>query len=284
MTEENRLGKGLAALISSQEISNESGAYNENFDITKIEANPYQPRMHIKPEDLIELADSIREHGVIQPLIITKDEKSNKYYLIAGERRFRASQLAGLKKVPVVVKESSPQEMLELALIENIQREDLNAVEEATAFRQLQEEFGMKQSDIAKKVGLSRVAVTNKIRILGLPEEVKEAILNGKITEGHARALLGLSDKDSIVAAMDIVIKRELSVRDTEAMVRKINYGRGTTRSKLKKLDEETEDIANRIAKRLGVQAKIIPLSRGGKITIRFSSKTELRDILKKIS
>lgn len=284
MTEENRLGKGLAALINSQEISNESGAYNENFDITKIEANPYQPRMHIKPEDLIELADSIREHGVIQPLIITKDEKSDKYYLIAGERRFRASQLAGLKKVPVVVKESSPQEMLELALIENIQREDLNAVEEATAFRQLQEEFGMKQSDIAKKVGLSRVAVTNKIRILGLPEEVKEAILNGKITEGHARALLGLSDKDSIVAAMDIVIKRELSVRDTEAMVRKINYGRGTTRSKLKKLDEETEDIANRIAKRLGVQAKIIPLSRGGKITIRFSSKTELRDILKKIS
>lgn len=284
MAEESRLGKGLAALISSQEISNESGAYNENFDITKIEANPYQPRMHIKPEDLIELADSIREHGVIQPLIITKDEKSDKYYLIAGERRFRASQLAGLKKVPVVVKESSPQEMLELALIENIQREDLNAVEEATAFKQLQDEFGMKQSDIAKKVGLSRVAVTNKIRILGLPSEVKEAILNGKITEGHARALLGLSDKDSIVAAMDIVIKRELSVRDTEAMVRKINYGRGTTRNKLKRLDQETEDIANRIAKKLGVQAKIVPMSRGGKITIRFASKTELRDILKKIS
>ncbi len=284
MTEESRLGKGLAALISSQEISNESGAYNENFDISRIEANPYQPRMHIKPEDLIELADSIREHGVIQPLIITKNEKSDKYFLIAGERRFRASQLAGLKKVPVVIKESSPQEMLELALIENIQREDLNAVEEATAFKQLQDEFGLKQNEIAKKVGLSRVAVTNKIRILGLPEEVKEAILNGKITEGHARALLGLSDKDSIVAAMDIVIKRELSVRDTEAMVRKINYGRGTTRNKLKRLDQETEDIANRIAKKLGVQAKIVPLSRGGKITIRFSSKTELRDILKKIS
>ena len=284
MTEEPRLGKGLAALISSQEISNESGAYNDSFNISNIEPNPYQPRMHIKPEDLIELADSIREHGVIQPLIITKDTKSEKYFLIAGERRFRASQLAGLKKVPVVIKESSPQEMLELALIENIQREDLNAVEEATAFRQLQDEFGMKQSDIAKKVGLSRVAVTNKIRILGLPEEVKEAILNGKITEGHARALLGLSDKDSIVAAMDIVIKRELSVRDTEAMVRKINYGRGTTRNKLKRLDQETEDIANRIAKKLGVQAKIVPLSRGGKITIRFASKTELRDILKKIS
>ena len=284
MTEEPRLGKGLAALISSQEISNESGAYNDSFNILNIEPNPYQPRMHIKPEDLIELADSIREHGVIQPLIITKDTKSEKYFLIAGERRFRASQLAGLKKVPVVIKESSPQEMLELALIENIQREDLNAVEEATAFRQLQDEFGMRQSDIAKKVGLSRVAVTNKIRILGLPEEVKEAILNGKITEGHARALLGLSDKDSIVAAMDIVIKRELSVRDTEAMVRKINYGRGTTRNKLKRLDQETEDIANRIAKKLGVQAKIVPLSRGGKITIRFASKTELRDILKKIS
>jgi ParB family chromosome partitioning protein len=173
---------------------------------------------------------------------------------------------------------------VEIALIENIQREDLNAVEEATAFKQLQDEFGLKQSDIAKKVGLSRVAVTNKIRILGLPEEVKEAILNGKITEGHARALLGLSDKDSIVAAMDIVIKRELSVRDTEAMVRKINYGRGTTRNKLKRLDQEMEDIADRISKKLGAQTKIVPLSRGGKITIRFGSKTELRDILKKIS
>ena len=284
MTEESRLGKGLAALISSQEISNESGAYDDKFDITRIEPNPYQPRMHIKPEDLIDLADSIREHGVIQPLIITKDEKSDKYYLIAGERRFRASQLAGLKSVPVVMKDSSPQEMLELALIENIQREDLNAVEEALAFKQLQEEFGLKQTEIAKKVGLSRVAVTNKIRILGLPEEVKEAVLNGKITEGHARALLGLSDKDSITAAMDIVIKRELSVRDTEAMVRKINYGRGTTKSRLKQLDQETEDIANRISKKLGVQARIVPMSRGGKITIRFSSKIELRDILKKIS
>lgn len=284
MKEEARLGKGLAALISSQEISNESGAYNEKFNISNIEPNPYQPRMHIKPEDLIDLADSIREHGVIQPLIITKDEKSDKYFLIAGERRFRASQLAGLKTVPVVMKDSSPQEMLELALIENIQREDLNAVEEALAFKQLQEEFGLKQTEIAKKVGLSRVAVTNKIRILGLPEAVKEAVLNTKITEGHARALLGLADKDSIVAAMDIVIRRELSVRETEAMVRKINYGRGTTRNKLKRLDQETEDIANRISKKLGVPARIVPMSRGGKITIRFSSKTELRDILKKIS
>jgi len=284
MKEEARLGKGLAALISSQEISNESGAYNEKFNISNIEPNPYQPRMHIKPEDLIDLADSIREHGVIQPLIITKDEKSDKYFLIAGERRFRASQLAGLKTVPVVIKDSSPQEMLELALIENIQREDLNAVEEALAFKQLQEEFGLKQTEIAKKVGLSRVAVTNKIRILGLPEAVKEAVLNTKITEGHARALLGLADKDSIVAAMDIVIRRELSVRETEAMVRKINYGRGTTRNKLKRLDQETEDIANRISKKLGVPARIVPMSRGGKITIRFSSKTELRDILKKIS
>jgi len=284
MKDEARLGKGLAALISSDEISNESGAYNENFDISKLEANPYQPRMHIKPEDLIDLADSIREHGVIQPLIISKDEKSNRYFLIVGERRFRASQLAGLKTVPVVIKNSSPQKMLELALIENIQREDLNAVEEALAFKQLQEEFGLKQTEIAKKVGLSRVAVTNKIRILGLPEAVKEAVLNTKITEGHARALLGLADKDSIVAAMDIVIKRELSVRETEAMVRKINYGRGTTRNKLKRLDQETEDLANRISKKLGVPAKIVPMSRGGKITIRFSSKTELRDILKKIS
>lgn len=277
-----RLGKGLAALISEDQISNESGGYNEKFDIKNIAPNPYQPRMHIQPEQLIELADSIREHGIIQPLIITKDTKSEKYFLIAGERRFRAAQLAGLKRVPVVIKESSPQEMLELALIENIQRQDLNPLEEAIAFKQLQDEFSLTQKDIAKKVGLSRVAVTNKIRLLNLPKQIKEAVLNEKLSEGHARALLGLSDPSSLVAAGNIVVKRGLSVRETEQMVRKINYGKGGK----KKKDELSQEVMSWIdifSKKIGYTTEITKLSKGGRVTIRYNTEKELSDLMKKM-
>ncbi len=281
--EEKRLGKGLAALINTEKMSNSTSAYNENFDITKISPNPYQPRMHIDPNDLIEIADSIREHGIIQPLIVTKDKDSERYFLIAGERRFRASQLAGLKTVPVVIKESSPQEMLELALIENIQRKDLNPLEEATAFKQLQEEFGLTQEQIAKKVGLSRVAVTNKIRLLGLPKEVKEAVLNVKLSEGHARALLGLADRSSLVAAANIVIRRGLSVRDTENMVRKINYGKATTKKSDDEITKEIMEYSRKLSQTLGFTAQISKLSQGGKIVIRFNNEKELSEIMGKI-
>jgi ParB family chromosome partitioning protein len=280
---EKRLGKGLAALINTDQISNESGAYNENFDIKKIVPNPYQPRMHIQPESLIEIADSIREHGIIQPLIITKDEKSDRYFLIAGERRFRASQLAGLKKVPVVIKETSPQEMLELALIENIQRRDLNPLEEALAFKQLQDEFNITQTVIAKKVGLSRVAITNKIRLLNLPKEVKEAVLNEKLSEGHARALLGLSDSSSLSAAASLVIRRRLSVRETEQMVRKINYGKGSKKTKLE-ISKDVEEWLNKFSKKIGYTAEITKLNKGGKLTIRYTSEKELKDMMNKLT
>lgn len=279
---EKRLGKGLAALINTDQISNESGAYNENFEISRISPNPYQPRMHIAPESLIEIADSIREHGIIQPLIITKDDKSHNYFLIAGERRFRASQLAGLKTVPVVIKESSPQEMLELALIENIQRKDLNPLEEALAFKQLQEEFNITQTLIAKKVGLSRVAVTNKIRLLNLPKEVKEAVLNEKLSEGHARALLGLSDQSSLVAAASLVIRRRLSVRETEQMIRKVNFGKGSKKKNLE-ISKDLEAWLGKLSKKIGYTAEITKLNKGGKLTIRYTSENELSDIMKKL-
>lgn len=280
---EKRLGKGLAALINSDEISNASGAYNENFDINLISPNPYQPRMHIEPEDLIQLADSIREHGIIQPLIITKDHKLNKYLLIAGERRFRAAQLAGLKRVPVVLKETSPQEMLELALIENIQRKDLNPLEEAVAFKQLSEQFNLTHEAIAKKVGLSRVAITNKIRLLNLPEVVKEAILNEKLSEGHARALLGLTDSSSLIAAANIVMRKEMSVRETELMVRKINFGRESRRDSVRNLTQQMLDFQKLLSKKLGYTAEISKLATGGKVSIRYNTDKELEDIVKKI-
>lgn len=281
--EEVRLGKGLAALIDSREIDNSSSSYREKFDIEKIEPNPYQPRMHIAPEELISIADSIREHGVIQPLIITKSEDSDRYFIIAGERRFRASQLAGFKYVPVVIKDSSPQEMLELALIENIQRKDLNPLEEANSFLQLQNEFGLSQDEIAKKVSLNRVTITNKIRLLKLPDEVKEVVLNETMSEGHARALLGIRDQESLIAAADIVLKRGLSVRQTESLVRKINYGRGSNSEKFRTIDEETEHYATQLSKKIGYTAYIKKMSKGGKIVIRYMYKKDLQAIAERL-
>lgn len=281
--EEVRLGKGLAALIDTKVIDNSSSAYREKFDIDKIEPNPYQPRMHIEPDELISIADSIREHGVIQPLIITKDPSSDRYFIIAGERRFRASQLAGFKYVPVVIKDSSPQEMLELALIENIQRKDLNPLEEANSFIQLQDEFGLSQDEIALKVGLNRVTITNKIRLLKLPEDVKELVLNETLSEGHARALLGIRDEESLSAAADIVVKRGLSVRQTEALVRKINYGRGSKDQRFKTVDEETENYAKALSQKLGYTADIKRMSKGGKIVIRYMTKRDLQTIAEKL-
>lgn len=281
--EEKRLGKGLAALIDSKQIDNSSSSYQEKFDISKILPNPYQPRMHIDPDELIGLADSIRTSGVIQPLIVTKDKNSDKYLIIAGERRFRAAQLAGLKYIPIVIKESSPQQMLELALIENIQRQDLNPIEEAYAFTQLQQEFGLGQIEIAEKVGLNRVTVANKMRLLKLPDPVKEVVLNETISEGHARALLGIRDEDSLIAATDISIKRGLSVRQTEALVRKINYGKS---AKYKAIQTESPDLlryGEMLTEKMGYNTTVRRLSRGGRIIIRFMSKTDLKNLLKKL-
>ena len=239
--------------------------------------------MRIAPEELIEIADSIREHGVIQPLILSKDKESDKYFVIAGERRFRASQLAGLKHVPVVIKDTSPQEMLELALIENIQRKDLNPLEEAFAFKQLQEEFGIPQEEIAKSVGLSRVAVTNKIRLLHLPDPVKESILNEEITEGHARALLGIKDETSLIAAGDLIVKRGMTVRQTEELVRKINFGKGSSTRNWRSFDRTTEKYSEALSKKLGFTANITKMTKGGKVTIRYNSQKELKDLMGKL-
>jgi len=283
MEEKKRLGKGLAALISSNEIDNSSSSYVKDFPISKIEVNPYQPRMKIDPEQLISIADSIRTHGVIQPLIITKQEGVDKYTLIAGERRLKAAQLAGLKYVPVVIKDTSPQEMLEIALIENIQRKDLNPLEEAYAFRQMQDEFGLSHLEIANRVGVSRVSVTNKLRILQIPDSIKEEVMNERLSEGHARALMGIKDKTSMIAAADIVIKRGMSVRETEALVRKINYGKGSTTKNWKKSDKVTEKYSSILSKKLGFTANIIKMTKGGKVVIRYNTRDELEDLMGKL-
>jgi ParB family chromosome partitioning protein len=260
-----------------------SKGYIPNLPIEYISPNPHQPRMTIKPEDLIEIADSIRENGIIQPLIVTKRGDKD-FVLIAGERRLRAAQLSQQRTVPVVVREASPKQMLEMAVIENVQRQDLNPIEEALAFKQLSEKFSLSQSDIAQKVGLSRVAVVNKIRLLKLPEKIKQLVLDNILSEGHARALLGIQDPDSMIAAADAVIRKNLSVHATEELVRTIVQGiEQAAKGRPRRLDKRSLEIEERLRRHLGMKLSIMKLKGGGKIVIRYRSSDDLEEILRKV-
>lgn len=277
------LGKGLSALINASSISALSQGYIPNLPINFISPNPYQPRGEISPDKLVELADSIREHGVIEPLLVTKNE-NNSYFLIAGERRWRASQLAGLETVPVVVKESSPQEMLELAIVENIQRADLNPLEEALAFQQLVTSFNMTHELISRRVGLSRPAIANKIRLLSLPDDIKRGLLEEKITEGHARALLGLHAPETLMATYKIILRDNLSVRAVEELVRRLNTGKQVNKRKdMRLLDEKTTTLESSLREKFGKQVSLARSQKGGKIVIPFKSDSELDKIMQKL-
>jgi ParB family chromosome partitioning protein len=274
------LGKGLSALISESTMSGVSQGYIPALPIDYIVPNPYQPRVEMKPELLVELADSIRENGVIEPLIVTKKSES-KYELIAGERRWRASKLAGMENVPVVIKEASPQQMLELAVVENVQRADLNPLEEALAFEQLVKVFDLNHDLIAKKVGLSRPAIANKIRLLSLPEEIKKGLLEEKITEGHARALLGLTAPETMLATYKIILRDHLSVRAVEELVRRLNRGhKKQPRRDLRIVDEKTTQLETSLQQKFGKSVTLSRSQKGGKIVIPFQSDDELDKIV----
>jgi ParB family chromosome partitioning protein len=212
------LGRGLEALIPPTEQAEASGGVLE-VEIGSIQPNPHQPRSRIRDQDLVELAASIESHGVIQPLIVTRE--GDGYRLIAGERRWRAARMAGLATVPVIVKDVAPSQMLELALVENLQRQDLNPLEEALAYRQLIEEFGLTHEEVGRRVGKSRPAISNSLRLLEAAEPVKDALLSGKISEGHARALLALESAEAQRSALGIVLRRRLNVRQTEELVQR---------------------------------------------------------------
>lgn len=221
MAKHTGLGKGLEALIptGAPTVSSSGGVMQVPVDL--IQPNPRQPRIHFHDGDLDDLTASVREHGVLQPLVVAPGDGAT-YVLIAGERRLQASKKAGLKTVPVIVRNATGQELLELALIENIQRADLNALEEAEAYRQLTEEFGLSHEAVAKRVGKNRVTVTNTLRLLGAATAVKQALIDGKVSEGHARALLALTSAKAQEAALQTVMNLELSVRQTEGLVKKL--------------------------------------------------------------
>lgn len=288
MAQRKGLGKGLDALIpggkstSSTSAFVSSGGGVQQVAVELIQPNPHQPRVHFKEDDLLELAASIREHGVIQPLIVLP-KADGSYTLIAGERRLQASQRAGLKTVPVITRQANNQELLELALIENVQREDLNAMEEAEAYRQLVEDFGLSHEAVAKRVGKSRVAVTNTLRLLGLADIVKQALVDGRITEGHARALLMLSTQKAQASALQTVLNLSLSVRQAEELVRKL-AGHKPVKAKKPTRSADVSDVEKRLQHSLGTKVALKHGKNGGTVTIYYYSNEELDSLLNKLT
>jgi ParB family chromosome partitioning protein len=274
------LGRGLDALIPG---SGTPRASVEQVDVDLIAPNPHQPRTVFDSEALDDLAESIKAHGVIQPLIVSRPEISGgaPYQLIAGERRLLAARRAGLEKVPVIVKEASPQALLELALVENLQRQDLGPLEEAFAFKRLSEEFSLTQDAIAARVGRSRPAIANSLRLLTLSDELQASLARGEITAGHARALLGIDDPDERRRAWLRIVEGHLTVRDAEALAKR---GVAEPREPLpRRRTAELVALEDRLRGTLGTRVDLTKGRRGGRIVIHYFSDEELESIIDRL-
>ena len=288
--ERRGLGRGLGALIpatSAGPAGKETEPGPLEVALDEIVPNPHQPRQSMDPAKLEELAASIREHGLIQPLVVSylpagQGEGKARYQLIAGERRWQAARRAGLTRVPVVIKNASPRDLLELALVENIQRSDLNALEEAAAYQQLLQEFGLTQEQVAARVGRSRAAVANALRLLRLPEPIKEALRAGRISEGHARAILGLSDAEDQLAVWRAVEKRALSVRQTEELVRRLASAEEDAEP-APTPSPQTRALEDAFRSALGTKVTLSRSERGGRLVVYFYSEEELQSIYERI-
>jgi ParB family chromosome partitioning protein len=275
-----RLGRGLGSLIGNiEEVADapEAGGLGE-IDIDRIQRGRYQPRQVFEPEALQELADSIRAQGVVQPIVVRPE--GDHFELVAGERRWRAAQLAGLQKIPAVVRELDARSAAAIALIENIQREDLNPLEEAQAFMRLIEEFDLTHQQVADSVGRSRAAVSNLLRLLDLADPVKQQVNQGLLDMGHARALLALIRHDQIEVAR-LVVNRGLSVRETELLVKKRLAAQPGGKAKVVARDPDVKRLENQISEKLGAGVKIKPGKKGaGQLVISFNSAAELDGII----
>lgn len=282
------LGTGLSSLIPNKlnkenNISSlQKGGFVSSDEVVKIPIgnivpNPRQPRKYFAEENLKGLAESIKEHGVIQPIIVTKI--NDKYELIAGERRLQASKLAKMSEIPAIVRLATSQQKLELALVENIQRHNLNAIEEAKAYQELHNEFNLTQEEIAKRTGKSRSTIANIIRLLELPVEIQRGVIEEKITEGHARAILGLENQEKQRALYELILKNNLTVRAVENKVKEITVH--THKRKVsKQADPHIQDLEDGIQEKLGTKIKIKKQGTTGKITIDFFSEEEFKRII----
>ena len=280
------LGRGLSALIpGAGEAKAETKRDASNFKVNtdRITPSPFQPRRRFDEAKIEELAASIRNQGIIQPLVVRP--KDDAYELIAGERRWRAAMKAGLSEVPVVIREANDQEALQLALVENLQREDLNPIEEASGYRRLQEEFHWSQEEMAEKVGKSRPAIANAMRLLGLPIEMQHEVASGNLPAGQARALLGLQSEALIISSGREVIAKGLSTRETEKLVRQLMSGR-KRRRQVSLIDPDLRSIAEELQRSLGTRVRLIPKVRStkGKIEIEYYTLVDLERIIHAIT
>lgn len=283
------LGKGIDAMISgdntkTKQVVKEVVKEVDTIDINKIEPNNNQPRKNFNEDKIHELAESIKQHGLIEPLIVQKGKKGF-YTIIAGERRWRAAREAEVKEIPVVVKDYSDQQVMEIALIENIQREDLNAIEEAEAYDRLIRDFNLKQDEVAERVSKSRVAITNSLRLLKLDERVREMIIEDKIKSGHARALLGVSDGDEQYKLAVMIFDNSMSVRETEKMVKKYLADKKKPVKEVREKDTQTEliykDYEEKLKSVIGTKVNINNKGKGkGKIEIEYFSADEFDRIM----
>jgi len=271
------LGKGLGALIPEEEVMEDSSAVFK-ISMNLVKANKDQPRKNFDPEKISELAESIREHGIIQPVILKKEEDI--YVVIAGERRFRAAKSIGLTEIPAIIMDISDKEVLEISLIENIQREDLNPIEEAIAYKKLLVHFNLTQEEISKKVSKSRTAIANCMRLLNLDERVQDYIIDGVISEGHGRAILGINDKGFQYQIAQMVIDDSLSVRETEKLIKNFENEK-KERVVKKENDIYYKDIMSKLENRFGTKVLINSKSKNkGKIEIEYYSEEDFERIL----
>lgn len=273
------LGKGLGALIPNMNSGTEE--YVQQIEIERIEPNPNQPRKHFDQTAFAELVESIKQVGLVQPVVVRP--KENGYELIAGERRWKAAQAAGLDNIPAVIKNSSDAESLEIALIENLQREDLNAIEEAKAYLFLIEEFDLKQHEIAEKVGKKRVTVTNIIRLLQLDPEIQQMVIDGKISTGHARALLGIDDQEQQLKIAGKIVEQGLTVRQVESIAQLFPTNKESSAEKaIPPQPKAFKDIADRLEQTLSAKVKVRMTGNKGRIEISFPLD-QLNDIVERL-
>lgn len=284
MTKKTGLGKGLDTLIPNKPIKPAPADVilksEELIDINKVEPNKDQPRKSFNEDSLIELSESIKQHGIVQPLVVTK--KDDYFEIIAGERRWRAAKLAGLKEVPVVVKDYSPQEIMEIALIENIQREDLNPIEEAMAYQRLVKEYSLKQDEVAERVSKSRTAITNSLRLLKLDERVQEMLIDENISSGHARALLAIKDYELQYNMAMKIFDEKLSVRETEKLIKSLDK-KETPKKKKEELKNDFvyRDLEEQLKMITGTKVTINRKSeKAGRIEIEYYTPEDLEKIV----
>jgi ParB family chromosome partitioning protein len=273
------LGRGLSALIPT--LSGGEQAKIVELPTERLKGNPYQPRESIDEQKIEELAESIKQHGIIQPIIVRESKEG--YEIVAGERRWRAARKAGLERVPVLIKDFSDEECATIALVENIMREDLNPLEEAHAFRRLIEEFSLKQEELALRLGISRSAVANTLRILSLPPQIQDYLASGKLTKGHAIALLALDSSELQLEVANSVIRNSLSVRETEKIVSLLKTKRKKSSKKAGRI-REFRDYEKMLSESTGLSAKIRLTKRGIELKIKMSSVDKLEELVKKLA